>query len=217
MRMRQVLAPTVAIAALLAGCTGDDDPNSAVTTAATGVDASTTRPRASAPTSVSLTTTTSTSTTAAVTTTTTVPIEQQVRAAMLGYYDFYWRCLRAPEQCDPAQVTVPDSDAFNALTNTKNDLVKGHLFVGSEDVGYMVITAIEPKDDHTLVTTCWWSTAVLYLQPPVEGAPATVQNNTPSSGYETFQFVQQPDLTWRVRRSDLVGEDSTENVCPAKS
>ena len=79
----------------------------------------------------------------------------------------------------------------------------------------MVITAIEPAGDHTLVTTCWYSTAWLYFQPPIPDAPPTVQNNTPVQRIETYQFVQMPDLSWKVRRADLVGERlRRRTVCP---
>jgi hypothetical protein len=216
MRSRHVLGWVIVSALLATGCSGDDDDDGAASTGVTGGEpAATTEPADSTKSipDVASTAPSSPPTTQA-TTTTSLPIEEQVRAAMLGYYDFYWRCLRAPNACDPLEVAVPDSDAFNALTATKNDLVGNGYFVGPEDVGYMVITSIEPMDDHTLVTTCWWSTAVLYFQPPDPNAPPTVQNNTPSSGIEAYQFVQLPDLSWKVRRGDPVGEQSTENQCP---
>jgi hypothetical protein len=217
MQMRHVLAQVALLAVVAAGCSGDDDVAATTSTSSEATTASTSRtaPSRTVPDTTAPTSTTLPTTEAA--TTTTLPVEQQVRQAMLGYYDFYWRCLRAPSECDPLEVAVPDSDAFRALTTGRDGLIKGNYFVGPEDVGYMVITAIEPAGDHTLVTTCWYSTAWLYFQPPSPGAPPTVQNNTPGSSIETYQFIQMPDLSWKVRRGDTVESYTEENRCPPQS
>jgi hypothetical protein len=101
------------------------------------------------------------------------------------------------------------------MTRTVSELQQYGFYVGDEPYGYMVIESIEQKEDHTLVTTCWRLTGVLYLQPPIEGAEPTIQNNTPGWGRETQQFVQDPaDGRWKTRRGDTLEQGTGENLCP---
>jgi hypothetical protein len=122
MPARQALILLLSADLLIAACSDDDasptTSRQSVASLATSTTTSTT--------SIGASTTSSTAPpTTEATTTTTLPIEEQVRAAMLGYYEVYWRCLRSPGDCDPLEVVVPDSDAYRALTATRNDLVKG--------------------------------------------------------------------------------------------
>src|SRR5262245_58006937 len=105
MSPRRALA-LLAVAVLVAGCTGHDDADTTSSSATnsepttSGPDTATSPPTSNVESTASSTPPTST---AASSTTTTLPADEQVRAAMLAYYDFYWRCLRAPEQCDPSE------------------------------------------------------------------------------------------------------------------
>lgn len=223
MPQRSTAATVVTVALALSACGGGSD--NAVTTVpplSAGEPSVESAPVPTEPADIEpLTTTTSTtepSTTTTEPSTTTVPsVEDQVRAAAARTYGEYWECLRAPENCDPGRSNLPGSDAFNAQTRTNTDLVEGGLYVGEEDPGYMVVESIEIKDDHTAVTSCWRLTAVLYFQPPIEGQPATVQNNTPGYSRQVDEFVQDPDDDlWKIRRSDLIEQEANVNDCPAE-
>lgn len=219
----RITALAAAVLALtLAACSGSDDEAAPSTLESPGVTAaaSTIEPPA---TDVVDDTVATTSTTDASTTTTEPPaptttqpsVEDQVRAAAFVAYDGYWECLRAPADCDTSSRTLPGSDAFNASTNGYDTMIEGGLFVGDEDPGYMVIESIEIKDDHTLVTSCWRLTAVLYFQPPIEGQPPTVQNDREGWGRQTDEFVQDPDdNVWKIRRSDVGEQGVDSNGCP---
>lgn len=152
------------------------------------------------------------------TTTEAASIEDEVRTAAIRNYENYWDCLRRPELCDIGATTLAGSDAFNAFTATVEDLKAGGLFVGDEDVGYLTITSIEPLDDHTLVTSCWWSTGVLYVKPAIDGAQPVVQNNTPGTIRQADEFVQDPsDGEWKLRRSDVIEQIAEVNERPPES
>jgi hypothetical protein len=138
----------------------------------------------------------------------------EVTAAMQGAHDYYWECLRVPIDCDVGRFDIPGGDSHAVLTRTRDDLIAAELYVDAEDVGYMVIESVEPMEDHVLVTSCWYVTAVLYGPPGLDGA-LTVQNDTPSWGRQTDQFVRDPaDGQWRIRRSDSLEEGEEENGCP---
>lgn len=230
-RLSLAVVLTVAIAA----CSGGDDAGSTTTadsTAPTGVSTSD-APVTTEPTTTSSTAATTPSTTEAITTpsdpTTTPPpsstappstteadVIAEVTAAMNDYYDFYWACLRAPEQCDPADVAVPASDAFAALSRTRDDLLSGGFFVGAEPEGYMVVEAVEPLDGFVLAHTCWWSTAVLYGPPAPDGTPV-VQNDNHGSSREDYQMVRDAAGNWKVRRGDTITRTAGVNECPAEA
>jgi hypothetical protein len=215
-------ALVVALALTLAACSGSSDdatPSTLASPAAT-TSASTTEPPPVTDvvndTVASSTTEATTSTTEPPVPTTTQPsVEDRVRAAAMRTYDGYWDCLRAPDACNPGQSNLPGSDAFDAQTRTNAELADMGLFVGDEDLGYMVIESIEIKDDHTAVSSCWNLTAVLYLQPPIEGQPPIVQNDTPGYSRQVDEFVQDPeDDVWKIRRSDLIEQKANVNNCP---
>ena len=214
MRRRHVLSWVLVSALLAAGCSGDDDADGADSTTVTGGEpASTTEPADStAPTSDVDTTAPTTTPTTQAPTTTTLPVEEQVRPPCSATTTSTGDAFVHPSECDPLEVAVPDSDAFNALTAGRDDLVEGNYFVGPEDVGYMVITAIEPPETTPSSPPAGAARPVLYFQPPIPDAPPTVQNNTPGSSIETYQFVQMPDLTWKVRRGDTVGDRTPKRI-----
>jgi hypothetical protein len=205
---------------LITACNGSSaaEPTRPSTTGAAPTAAAPTAPAPTTVTPTTTSTTTSTTTPAPITTPpTTAPptIEEQVRAAAEEHYVTYWQCLRTPDTCPLDTVWLPGSDAHNAMTRTVSELQQYGFYVGDEPYGYMVIESIEQKDDHTLVTTCWRLTGVLYLQPPIDGAEPTIQNNTPGWGRQADQFVQDPsDGVWKVRRSDTLEGGSLENLCP---
>lgn len=215
-------ALVAALALTLAACGGGSESADTTGQATTTIERTpvTTEPPISEPSTPDTTpapppTEPSTTTTEPAPTTTEPSVEDQVRAAAFDAYDVYWQCLRAPAACDPSAANLPGSDAFNAQTRTLDDLVEGGLYVGDEDVGYMVIESIEIKDDHTLVTSCWRLTAVLYFQPPIDGQPPTVQNDREGWGRQTDEFVQDPDDdVWKIRRSDVGEQGVDSNECP---
>lgn len=136
----------------------------------------------------------------------------EIQTAVLGYYDDYWDCLRAPADCDAARVTVEGSAAFDDLTAVAQTLDQNGLFVGSEETGYVVVESIDHRGDRASVTTCWWTTAVLYLQSPVDGDPPIAQTNPPTSGHQTYELVRDAaDDAWRIERADQA-DDLTEDI-----
>ena len=146
-------------------------------------------------------------------TTSNEPVDQ-VRAAAIAYNQFYIGCLRDPRACDPAAGTVPESDAFRALTSTVMQLRAGGFYAGVEDPGMTAIESIEPMSDYTLVTQCHYTTMVLYGPPASEGGPPVVQNNTPGTVREALQFVQVADGSWRMRHGDTLLNKAGVNECP---
>ena len=209
---------TLLVLVVLASCSSDSDGESTTSSISVTTEVTVATTENADVTSTTLAdataSTDATATTDSPTTSTTVPVEEQVRAAAIASFDSYWQCLRAPAECDVAARTIAGSDAFNAFTRTIDDLVSGGLYVGPEDVGYMVIESIEPMQDHTLVTSCWWSTGVLYVQPAVEGEPPVIQNNTPGTLRQKYEFVQDPaDGQWKIRRGDVIEQFPQENRC----
>lgn len=223
MPKRFTATTVITAAAALSACSGGSDtggtteppPDTVVNTTVS------TEPTATDTTTTESTTTTSTttepppSTTEPAPTTTEPSIEDQVRAAAFDAYDGYWECLRDPENCDVGSRNLPGSPAFDRFAETTDDLVAGGLYVGEEDVGYMVIESIEINDDYTAVTSCWWATAVLYLTPPIEGAEPTIQNDLEESGRQIDEFVQDPeDGVWKIRQSEILTTTEGDNECP---
>jgi hypothetical protein len=214
--MRQSTALAIAAALVLAACSGGADEATPTTPAPSTTAVATT----STATTASPPPTTPAPTTPAPTTAppTTAPrdVTAEVTDAMNDYYAFYWACIRTPAECDPSLVSLPDSDSFNALTRTRDDLVSAGFFVGDEPEGYMVVESIEVMSDHVLARTCWWSTAVLYGPPAPDGTPV-VQNDTNGSSREEFQFVEDAAGAWKVRRGDTIESIAEENLCDAGS
>ena len=130
-----------------------------------------------------------------------MPVADQVRAAAQAFVPYYVACLRAPSTCDVTTFTAEGSDARTAFTKTIGDLDRGGFFVGDEDPGYVVIDSIELKADHTLVTTCEWSTMILYGPPATPGGAAIVQNDTHGTTRIDRQWVLDGG-TWKVRHED---------------
>lgn len=148
--------------------------------------------------------------------TTTVAVSDQVRAAAQAFVPYYVGCLRQPATCDVARFTAEGSDARAAATKTIADLVRGGFFVGDEDPGVVVIDSIEVRADHVLVTTCEWSTMILYGPPATPGGPPLVQNDTHGTTYIDRQWVLDGGA-WRIRRSDTTATAVGGNECSPKS
>ena len=139
----------------------------------------------------------------------------QVRAAAEAFVPYYVACLRKPAACDVAKFTAEGSDARAAFVKTVGDLARGGFFVGDEDPGYVVIDSIEVQVDHVLVTTCEWSTMVLYGPPASAGGDPLVQNDTHGSTHGTRQWVPEAG-TWKIRRSDTISTAVGVNECGPK-
>lgn len=135
-------------------------------------------------------------------------------AAYLELYDAYWACLRAPELCDPIQLTASVGPARAALTKTVTDLVAGGLFVGDDDPGYVVVESVAIVDPATaVVSSCWWDTGVLYGPPATAGGePIVINNLQVTSRFETTMALEGGRwLTSEEKRTERV---EGENQCP---
>lgn len=217
-------AVVVASAVTFAACSDSGRASESTSPSSTAQTSSTASTTTIADTTTSTTTSTTTTPTTAATTVastagpTTMPtIEDQVRAAALRHYDTYWQCLRVPDACPLDSAWLAGSDAFDAMSQTVTDMSVNGFFVGDEDPGYIVVESVVVNADHTLVTSCWSLTGVLYLKPPVEGAEPTIQNNTPGWTRETQQFVQDADGVWKTRRGDTLELVAGENRCPPEA
>ena len=135
--------------------------------------------------------------------------------AAQAFVPYYVDCLRKPSTCDVATFTADGSDARAAATKTVADLARGGFFVGDEDPGYVVIDSIVPRSDDVLVTTCEWSTMVLYGPPATPSGPPLVQNDTHGSTHIERQWVLEGG-TWKIRRSDTTGTAVGVNECGPK-
>ena len=144
-----------------------------------------------------------------------MPVADQVRAAAQAFVPYYVDCLRKPATCDVATFTAEGSDARSAATKTVADLARGGFFVGDEDPGYVVIDSIVPRSDDVLVTTCEWSTMVLYGPPATPSGPPLVQNDTHGTTHIERQWVLEGG-TWKIRRSDTTGTAVGVNECGPK-
>jgi hypothetical protein len=195
-----------ALALVAVACGGNDE----------GADSTTTSvPAATTSTTPSTTTTSSTTTTTVEPTSTTLSIEDQVRAGVARYDENYVACLRAPTECDPADVVLDGSTAWQYMSGTVADMVANEYFVGPEDWGRTVIESIEPKPDFTLVTMCTYTTMVLYGPPAPDGSPTLVNNNA-GTVRQAKEMVQDPaDLIWKVRQSTTLLSETGADQCPA--
>jgi len=143
-----------------------------------------------------------------------MPVEDAVTAAYLELYDAYWACLRAPELCDPTQLTASVGPARAALTKTVTDLVTAGLFVGDDDQGYVVVESVAIVDPATaVVSSCWWDTGVLYGPPATAGGdPVVINNLQVTSRFETTMALEGGRwLTSEEKRTERV---EGENQCP---
>ena len=138
----------------------------------------------------------------------------QVRAAAEAFVSYYVACLRKPASCDVTKFTAVGSNARSAFTRTIGDLARGGFFVGDEDPGSVVIEAIEVNTDHVLVTTCEWSTMILYGPPATTGGGPIVQNDTHGTTHIDRQWVLG-DGTWKVRdEADRPGAVGVNECAP---
>ena len=183
-------------------------PATTVASSSTAVVSTATSATTAVPTSTLAPTTT-------IATSTSLALVDQVRAAAESYASFYVGCLRAPSSCDVTQFTAEGSDARQSLTRTVGDLRTGGFFVGTEDPGYTVIVSIEPKEDHTLVTTCEWSTMILYGPPATPGGAPIVQNDTHGTTRGARQWVMDGG-TWKIRHTDTLSTTTGVNECGPK-
>ena len=138
-----------------------------------------------------------------------------MRAAAQLFVPYYVACLRKPAACDVTTFTADGSDARSVFTQTIGDLTRGGFFVGEEDPGYVVIEAVEPKADHVLVTTCEWSTMILYGPPASPGGAPLVQNDTHGTTHGTREWVLDAG-TWKIRRADTTSTAVGVNECGPK-
>lgn len=139
-----------------------------------------------------------------------------MKLAYLRLYDAYWACLRSPKTCDPNALTGSTGPARAALTKTVGDLVSGGLFVGADDVGYVVVEAVKLTGPSTaLVSSCWWDTGVLYGPPAQPGGPPTIVNNAQAtSKFQTTMTLEAGQwLTSEEQRTDHV---EGQNQCPPR-
>ena len=144
-----------------------------------------------------------------------MPVPDQVRAAAQAFGPYYVACLRTPSACDVTTFTAEGSDARSAFVKTIGDLVRGGFFVGDEDPGYVVVDSIELKADHTLVTTCEWSTMILYGPPATPGGAPIVQNDTHGTTRGARQWVLDGG-TWKIRQADTLSTTTGVNECGPK-
>ena len=174
----------------------------------TSVDETVTTSSASVPAASStVVVTSSTSSTSTTVSPTTAPVEDAVTTAYLQLYDAYWACLRAPELCDPTQLTASVGPARAALTKTVTDLVTGGLFVGDDDPGYVVVESVAVVDPATaVVSSCWWDTGVLYGPPATAGGdPIVINNLQVTSRFETTMALEGGRwLTSEEKRTERV-------------
>jgi hypothetical protein len=220
MGRRHVIAATAAV--LLAACSGGggDDPVADSTVAPTVVTAApTASPSTVAPDPTPAPTAPPTPEPTTTPPPVTVPptsaprdVVAEVTAAALAYDDWYVECLRDPVNCDPSVVAVEGSDLFVNLSTITDQLATAGFYVGPEDPGYVVIESVEPLGDHVAVAVCGWGTMVLYGPPGPDGNP-TVQNDTPATVREVWQFVDAAGV-WKLRRTDTTEEVPGVNECP---
>ena len=212
--MKRAWGNAVLAAGLIAalGACSDSSDGSADSTS---VDEAVTTSSTSAPAlSSTVVTTSSTSSTSTTVPPTTAPVEDAVTTAYLELYDAYWACLRAPELCDPTQLTASVGPARAALTKTVTDLVTGGLFVGDDDPGYVVVESVAVVDPATaVVSSCWWDTGVLYGPPATAGGdPIVINNLQVTSRFETTMALEGGRwLTSEEKRTERV---EGENQCP---
>jgi hypothetical protein len=87
------------------------------------------------------------------------------------------------------------------------DLVTGGLFVGPDDVGYVVVESVTVSGPTTAtVSSCWWDTGVLYGPPATAGGdPVVVNNVQATSRFETTMELEGGRwLTSEEKRTDHV-------------
>ncbi|CAN5506322.1 hypothetical protein BH23ACT3_BH23ACT3_24170 [soil metagenome] len=180
-------------------------------------------PSSIASTTTVTTTSTSTSTTSTTTTTLAAPtlddLEAEVAAAYDEFYEGYWACLRSPLDCDTSWL-VEGSGSAEAMQATMQALADRARYVGDDPVGYYVIESIEFDDTLTeaTVTSCWWSTAVLYTtpidpnRPPGPDNPPTVVNDIPGSGMQN-DVLALVGREWRSNAGQLLDAGSLADVC----
>jgi hypothetical protein len=193
----------LAVALLGSGCGGGDDSTAATTSTAAPATSTTTAP-----------TTASTTSTTTEPTTTTLTLDEQIRSGQDRYIEAYVACLRAPSDCDPADVVLDGSIAFEILEQTVADMVSNEFYVGPEDWGRRVIESIEPMEGFTLVTTCSYTTMVLYGAPAPDGSPTLVNNNA-GTIRQTKEMVQDPsDGIWKVRQGTTLSEEAGDQCAP---
>jgi hypothetical protein len=212
---RYFKVPLVALSlvAVVSGCsTSKASPATTLSPPITGVRASTTTTVAT----TVPTTTPATSLPAA--TTAAAPTEAQARAAMVELRAAYWACFRDPWNCRPADITEAGSRALTAFTESVDRRITLRQYVGSEDVGYMTITKVEPVDDYQLVTTCAFTTAVDYVK-SAEGSdqPDQALPHTPETITNTWKLVQdKADRRWKIRQLIELSTVKEVNECPPK-
>jgi hypothetical protein len=213
-RYSKVPIAVLLLVAVVSGCsTSKASPATTLRPPITGVRASTTTTVA---TTVPVTTTPPSS--LPVATTAAVSVEAQVRQGMVEIRAAYWKCVRDPWNCDPADFTEPGSLGFKAFTVSVDRRISERRYVGPEDVGYTTITKVEPIDGSQLVTTCTYGTGVEYVKSP-EGSDQPDQRlpNVAETVIETWQLVRdQPNQPWKLRRKDELSTVREANQCPPK-
>jgi hypothetical protein len=213
-RYSKVPIAALLLVAVVSGCsTSKASPATTLSPPITGVRASTTT---TAATTVPPTTTPPSSLPAA--TTTAASVEAQARAAMVEIRAAYWKCVRDPWNCRPADFTEPGSPALAAFTASVDLRISERRYVGPEDVGYLSITKIESIDDYQLVTTCSFSGAVDYVKSPDgSGEPDRPLPNASETTINTWRLVQdRVDQRWKIRQKDELSTVREVNECPPK-
>ncbi len=141
---------TLAAFVAVGGCSSDNSGSPTTAAPTTARSSSTT----ALPTTTAMSTPPTSVTTLA--TTTTQSVESQVTAAYLARQDAYVACVRAPASCDSAALTASQGPARAILTKTVSDLVGGHLHMGPEDPGYVVVEDIhvDPGGQRAVLKVC---------------------------------------------------------------
>jgi hypothetical protein len=213
-RYSKVPIVALLIMSVMSGCsTSKASPPTTLSPPISGERASTTTPAATP-----VPTTTVAPSSLPAVTTTAVTTEAQVRQGMVEVRAAYWKCFRDPWNCDPADLSEPGSPALADGNASVERRISERRYVGPEDVGYTVVTKIEPIDDYQLVTTCSYTTAVDYVKSP-EGSdlPDTPLPSASGTVINTWQLVQnKTDQRWKLRQRNELSSVKGVNECPPK-
>ena len=214
MKRRWVVIPVLALAA----CSGGTDSG----TSATTVAAVTSAPTTAAPTTTeapSTTTTIPATTTTEAPTTTTIPLEDELRAAVVANYAAYNACLADPANCHPELIAT--GHTLDAISATVHDMIGFDLYAAPnvEAPERLVVGTITVSNDRTSATIelCHWDTAIVYSRPTSPGAQPLVVNDENATRWirETWQLdggrwlPTQVDLNARPK---VVGEDRCDDA-----
>jgi hypothetical protein len=130
----------------------------------------------------------------------------------------YWKCYRDPWNCDPADFNEAGSAALEDTKASVQRRISVRQYIGPEDVGYMVVTKVEPIDDYQLLTTCSYTNGVVYVKSPDgSGQPDQALPTAKETIINTWQLVQsKTDQRWKLRQLNELSTVKEVNQCPPK-